>query len=162
MEPASHLRQAFRALRRSPGFSLAVVATLAVGIAGNTAVFTLARATVLRPLPYARAGELVLLDAMRTAERSSNSFTLTRYEMLRDHAESFSAVAVATTDTLALAGAGEPQQVTVGRVSGNFFRTLGVVPALGRLFDEADARPESAGVAVLSDGSWRTTFGGDP
>jgi hypothetical protein len=105
MEIAPHLRQAVAALRRSPLSSLAVVFTLAAGIAGNMAVFTLVSATLLRPLPYAHGRDLVLLDAVRVAERTSNSFTLTRYEMLRDQARAFSAVAVATNDTLGLAGA---------------------------------------------------------
>src|SRR5437667_3345419 len=126
MEWTSHLRQACGAVARSPALSLAVVATLAAGIAGNTAVFTLTSATLLRPLPYPRASDLVLLDATRVAERTSNGFTLTRYEMVRDRAGSFSAVAVATSDALNLTGAGEPQQVPVARVSGDFFRTLGI------------------------------------
>src|SRR5262249_1855732 len=132
------------------------------GTRGHPAVFTPVRAAVLPPLPYAHARELVLLDALRLAEHTSNSFTLTRYEMLRDQARSFSAVAVATGDTLSLAGAGEPQQVPVTRVSGDFFRTLGVAPQVGRLFDESDARPESAGVALLSGAFWGGALGGDP
>ncbi|MGE5243032.1 MAG: ABC transporter permease [Betaproteobacteria bacterium] len=161
MEWTSHLRSAARSVLRAPAFSFAVTATLAAGIAGNAAVFTLTDATLLEPLPYEHPNELVLLDAVRKAEGSTNGFTLARYELLRDHARSFAAVAVATSDALNLTGAGAPQQVPVARVSGNFFGTLGIRPQLGRLFDDGDARPESAMVVVLSDRCWRTTFGGD-
>jgi predicted permease len=162
MEWTSHLRHAVRVARRHPAFSLGVALTLAVGIAGNTAVFTLTSAALLHPLPYARPSELVLLDARRTTERSSNGFTLTRYEMVRDHARSFASIAVAATDALNMTGGIPPQQVSVARVSGGFFQTLGLPPRLGRLFDDNDARPESRNVAVLSDRCWRGTFGGDP
>jgi len=161
VEWTSYFTHALRTARRNPGFSLGVTITLAAGIAGNTSMFTLTNAALFRPLPYARPSELVLLDALRTTERSSNGFTLARYEMVRDHARSFSSVAVATSDALNLTGAGQPQQVSVGRVSGNFFRTLGVQPQLGRLFDDSDARPESPTVVVLTDQCWRTTFGAD-
>src|SRR5262249_32238340 len=70
--------------------------------------------------------------------------------------------AVARSVALSLAGGGEPQQVAVARVSGGFFRTLGIAPQAGRLLDDADARPEGAAVAVLADAFWRSAFGADP
>jgi putative ABC transport system permease protein len=161
MDWRSELRQAFRTFRAHAAFSAAVVITLAAGIAGNTAVFTLIDATLLRPLPYAHPETLVLLDAVRQAERTSNGFTLDRYETFRDRSRALAAVAVATTDTLNFSGVGMPEQVSVARVSGNFFQTLGIQPAQGRLFTDSDARPESAAVVVLSDAFWRDPRGGD-
>ena len=157
----AHLAYALRIIRKDPGFYLAVVVTLALGIAANTAVFTLTDALVLRPLPYAHPEQLVLLEVTLKAEGSSSPATLNRYEMLRDHSHALSSVAVATNDSLNLTGAGLPQQVPVARVSGNFFETLGMQPQIGRLFTGADARPESAGVAVLSESCWRTVFNSD-
>lgn len=158
----AHLKYAFRLIRRNPGFSFAVVLTLALGIGGNAAVFTVTNAVLLKPLPYADPDRLVLLDAIHKSQGGSNGFTLNRYEMFRDHSRSLASVAVATSDSLNLTGAGEPQQVPVARASGNFFQTLGVQPQLGRNFSESDSRPEAANVAILSDSTWRTTFVSDP
>ncbi len=95
MDLRSTVRQALRAFRRNPTFTIVIVLTLAIGIGGSSAMFTLADATLLRPLPYPRSGELVVLDAVHRADRASNGFTLARYELLRDQAQSFAAVAVA-------------------------------------------------------------------
>src|SRR5512146_86847 len=122
----AHLAYAFRMIRRDPGFYFAVVLTLALGIAANTSVFTLTDALVLRPLPYAKPDQLVELDVTRKADGSQNGYTLNRYDMVREHSRSLSSIAVATNDSLNLTGAGLPQQVPVGRVSGNFFQTLGM------------------------------------
>ena len=158
----AHIHYAFRMLRKNPGFSATVILTLALGIAANTAVFTVTDAVILRPLPYKQPDRLVLLDATRKAQGTSNGFTLNRYELIRDHARSLSGVAVAANDSLNLSGIGDPQQVPVARSSGNFFNLLGIAPQLGRLFNDADARPEASGVIVLSNHCWRTIFGGDP
>lgn len=152
----------FRLLRKNPGFSAIVIFTLALGIAANTAVFTVTDAVLLRPLSYKQPDRLVLLDATRKAEGTSNGFTLNRYELIRDHVRSLSGVAVATNDSLNLSGIGDPQQVPVARSSGNFFELLGIAPQIGRLFNDADARPEATGVIVLSNHCWRTIFGSDP
>jgi putative ABC transport system permease protein len=156
-----HWKYALRMVERNPGFSFAVVLTLALGIGGNAAVFTVTNAVLLKPLPYTRPNELVLLDVVHKSQGASNGFTLNRYDMLRDHVRSLASVAVATNDSLNLTGAGAPQQVPIARASGNFFETLGISPQLGRLFSESDARPESTGVAVLSDACWRTVFASD-
>lgn len=158
----AHLKYAFRLIRRNPGFSFAVVLTLAIGIGGNAAVFTVTNAVLLKPLPYAQPDQLVLLDAVHKSQGAPNGFTLNRYEMVRDHSRSLSSIAVVTADSLNLTGAGAPQQAPVARASGNFFQTLGIRPEIGRLFSDNDSRPEAAGVAVLSDAFWHRTFGGDP
>src|SRR5690242_4130416 len=152
----------FRMLRRNPGFSATVIFTLALGIAANTAVFTITDAVLLRPFSYKQPDRLVLLDATRKAEGTSNGFTLNRYELIRDHVSSLSGVAVATNDSLNLSGIGDPQQVPVARSSGNFFELLGIAPQVGRVFSDSDARPEASGVIVLSNHCWRTIFGSDP
>ena len=155
------IRYTIRALRKSPSFSLAVIATLAIAIAANVAVFTATSALLLRPLPYEDPHRLVLLDTVRKDDGSSNGFTLNRYELFRDNTRTLSGIAVAATESMNLSGPGDPQQVAVARVSGNFFNVLGVQPELGRAFNEDDAKPGGQPVVIISDSLWRTRFGAD-
>ena len=148
-----------RMLGKNLGFSLAAVLTLALGIGANTAIFTVTNALLLRPFPYRDPQQLVGVDAKdKTKDRG---FTLTRYELARDHSQSFQSVAVWATDNLNLTGHGEPLQVPVVRVSPNFFSTLGVQPQLGRSFAEAEGRPDGRPVVMISEFLWRSRFGGD-
>lgn len=158
--PLRDLRFGTRMLVKSPGFTVAAIATLALGIGANTAVFTVTQALLLRPFPYRQPEQLVSL----TAKDASKEFggTLLRYEMLRDHAQSFSSVAAWANDTLNLSGRGEPMQAAVARVTANFFATLGVQPLLGRVFSEEEGKPEGKPVILISDALWRSHFGADP
>jgi putative ABC transport system permease protein len=155
-----NVRFAVRMLVKSPGFTGAAVATLALGIAANTAVFTVTSALLLRPFPYRDPRQLVSI----TAKDKSKEFegTLLRYELLRDVNQAFQSVAVWTNDNLNLTGNGEPAQVPVTRVSPNFFSTLGVQPRLGRGFMDEEGRPEGEPVVILSDAMWRSRFHADP
>ena len=159
------LRFALRMLRKNLGFTLAAVMTLALGIGGNTAIFTVTNALLLRPLPFPNPLQLVLISVKRregAKETAGGPSTLARFEDLRDHSQSFSAVAAATNDSLNLTGHGEPEQVPVARVSPNFFDVLGIRTQLGRLFTADEGRPEGKPVVVLSNSLWHTRFGGDP
>ncbi len=149
-----------RMLFKSPAFTLAAVVTLALGIGANTAIFTVTDALLLRPFPYRAPERLVSL----TAKDQEKDFggTLARYELLRDRSRSFESVAAFTTDNANLTGRGEPLQVPIGRVSANFFPTLGVLPRLGRNFIDEEGRPDGKPVAILSDSIWRTRFSADP
>ena len=155
-----NLRFAARMLAKNPGFTLATVITLALGIGANTAIFTVTSALLLRPFPYRDPEQLVSLTAMdKTGERPGN---LLRYELLRDFNRSFQSIAVWTNDNLNLTGSGEPVQVPIARVSPSFFSTLGVQTELGRIFTEDEGRPEGKPVVVLSDSMWRSHFRADP
>jgi len=147
-----NLRFAFRVLGKNPGFTLAAIITLAVGIGANTAIFTVTSALLLRPFPYREPDQLV----------SVKGSTLQRYELVRDFDRSFESAAVWANDNLNLTGSGEPLQVPVARVSPSFFSMLGVQPELGRLFTEDEGRPEGKPVIVLGDSIWRSRFNGDP
>jgi len=109
------VRFAARMLRKNPGFALAAVITLALGIGGNTAVFTVTSAVLLRALPYREPQKLVLVGVQRknSSEESAGSFSLGRYEQIRDHNRSFSDMGAATNDTANLTGHGEPLQVVL-------------------------------------------------
>lgn len=154
------LRFGTRMLRRNPGFTLAAIITLALGIGANTAIFTVTNALLLRPFPYHEPQQLVSVDA-RSADTNFGA-TLLRYELVRDHNQSFAAMGVYTNDNFNLTGRGEPLQVAVARVSANFFSILGVQPQLGRNFTEEEGRPEGKPVVMISDALWRSRFGGDP
>lgn len=156
------LRFALRMLRRNRLFSAAAILTLAIGIGGNAAVFTVTSSVLLKPLPYANPANLVLIDMVRQPEGSSNGFTLNRFDLYRERTKSLAGIAVVTSDSMNLTGIGLPQQVKVGRVSDNFFHLLGVNAQLGRMFGTGDSNPESARTVIISDAVWHTTFGGDP
>ncbi len=153
------LRFGARMLRKNPGFALAAMVTLALGIGANTAIFTITSALLLRPFPYQKPQQLASIDSrMGGADRG---MTLLRYEMVRDRNQSFSGVAVYTNDNFNLTGRGEPLQVPIARVSANFFSLLGVQPQLGRTFTEDEGRPEGKYVVMISDALWHSRFGGD-
>src|SRR5579864_49213 len=157
------VRYGGRMLRRNPGFSIAAIVTLALGIGANTAIFTIINALVLRPLPFHNPQEVVGLELQRTGTRSdANEISLNRYEQIRDRNQSFAGVAVAAQDSLNFTGHGDPVQVPVARVSPNFFTVLGINPELGRTFSDQEGRPEGKPVVMISDSLWHTRFGGEP
>ena len=155
-----NLRFAFRLLSKNPGFTLATIFTLALGIGANTAIFTVTSALLLRPFPYREPDQLV---TVRVSDQSKERpTTLLRYELVRDNNRSFQSVAAWTTDNLNLTGNGEPLQVPVARVSPSFFSMLGLHPQLGRIFTEDEGRPEGKPVVMLSNAMWRGRFRSDP
>src|SRR5215472_531786 len=158
--PLRDLRYALRLLSKNPGFTLATIFTLALGIGANTAIFTVTSALLLRPFPYVEPDQLVALHV--TDQSKERPTTLLRYELVRDNNRSFESVAAWTTDNLNLTGNGEPLQVPVARVSPSFFAMLGVRPRLGRIFTEDEGRPEGKPVVMLSNAIWRGRFRSDP
>jgi predicted permease len=154
------VRYAARRLRRSPVFSLAVIATLALTIGATTAVFTVVDAVLLRALPYRDPGRLVLVEE-GFPKMPFGSFSPPDYLAFEARAGSFESIAAYRNREYELSGVEPPQRVTVTRASATLFETLGVRPALGRPFTREE---DEAGqpVAVLSDALWERTFGRDP
>ena len=155
-----NLRFALRLLSKNPGFTLATIFTLALGIGANTAIFTVTSALLLRPFPYREPDQLVTVRV--SDQGKERPTTLLRYELVRDNNRSFQSVAAWTTDNLNLTGNGEPLQVPVARVSPSFFSMLGLHPQLGRIFTEDEGRPEGKPVVMLSNAMWRGRFRSDP
>ncbi|MGA8273461.1 MAG: ABC transporter permease [Candidatus Sulfotelmatobacter sp.] len=154
-----NLRFGARLLSKSPGFVVATILTLALGIGANTAIFTVTSALLLRPFPYLEPQQLVSVTSRdQTSDREG---TLLRYELVRDLNQSFQSIAVWANDNLNLTGNGEPLQIPVARVSPSFFSALGVRPELGRMFTDEEGRPEGKPVVMLSDAMWRSRFRGD-
>ncbi|HEX5434816.1 MAG TPA: ABC transporter permease [Candidatus Angelobacter sp.] len=159
------LRFGARTLLKNPGFTVAAVLTLALGIGANTAIFTVTSSVLIKPLPYRNPGRLVFLATQRRGNRGGEAqggFSLNRYDMLRSRSRSFSGIGVFATDSFNLTGRGEPEQVPIARVSPSFFSVLGVKPQLGRAFTEDEGRPEGKYVVMISDALWRSRFGADP
>jgi predicted permease len=152
-----------RMLEKNPGFAMLAVLTLAIGIAANTAIFGLANAAFLRPLPYPNAERLAFLwqNNQRTGE-TAGLVSYPNYADWRSESRSFADMAFFMSGKSILSGAGDPERTPVALVSTNFFSVLGVNPALGRSFSPDEQTPGHANVSVISYHLWRTRFGGDP
>ena len=146
-------------LRKNPGFALAAILTLALGIGSNTAIFTITSAVLLRSLPYQDPQKLVVADPHRK-DGHLYGFTLNRFDLVRERNRSFSAIGVVASDTFNLTGRGEPQQIVGARVSPGFFEMLGITPQFGRFFLPDEGQPGGKYVTVISDSLWHSRFGG--
>jgi len=161
------VRFTVRAALRSPGFAAVVVGTFALAVGANSAIFTVVDTTLLRPLPFADENELVRLVHVRErpdGTSSEVSFSRRDLHAVREQAES---IAAATAQVyqgpgLSTVEGGLERVVSIG-VSGSWFRTLGLRPALGRVWDEVEeAAGRDSRVVVLSDSLWQRRFAGDP
>ena len=159
------LAHAVRRLARRPAFALVATATLAVGIGGGTALFSVANAVMLRPLPYARPERLVLLW-QKDLERGQPFVEMSYPTFLDWRAANpvFEELAglPSTNQSWTLSGRGEPVELTGRLVSWSFFRVLGVPAALGRTLLPEDDRRGATRVVVLGHDLWRDRFGADP
>lgn len=158
------LRSALRTLRRSPGFAVVSVVTLALGIGSSTAVFTVLHGVVLAPLPYPDADRLVRLSNVVPGVAPDEEWQLStaQYFFLRAEAKTLDEVGVFQRGNASLAGEDETLRARLGMVDGGTLRLLGARSGAGRLFDEADLALDGPPVAVLDHGFWERAFGGDP
>lgn len=157
------VRHALRALLRRPGFSLAAALTLALGIGANVAIFAVVNAVLIRPLPYPNSEQLVVLrhhaPGLNLPELENSPGTIRLY---RNHARSFSSLAVVSRRDRNLLGGDRPARVQVVEVSPELFDVLRVQPAQGRRFLPGDAEPGAPRVAVLTHAAWSSRFGRAP
>jgi len=164
----SDIRYAARMLRANPGFTLVAILSLALGIGANTAIFQLIEAVRLRSLPVPRAEELTEVriaggnGGWGVSEDGNSQLTFPIWEQIRDQQRAFSGV-FAWGTTPFLVGSGPDARLVAGLwMSGEAFTTLGVTPAVGRLFGPADDQRGCSPTVVLSYAFWRARFGGDP
>ena len=157
------LRVGMRMLRRSPAFTIVAVLTLAIGIGANTAIFSVLRSVLLRPLPYPNAEQLVQVWADHRALGRAEPEWLTPPDFidLRDGNKTFSAMAAYQGWGPDITGNGDPESLNGMLVSGNYFSMLGASPQVGRLLSMADDDATAPPVVVLSDALWRRRFGSD-
>ena len=158
------VRFALRTLRRTPGFTAVAVLTIALGIGATTAIFSVVNATLLHPLPYPRAEQLVRIedDLEGVGARNVGMSTPEWHDLQR--AGVFQHVSPTWFDDNNLTGGGSSraQRVALSIVATNYFTMLGIKPQLGAAFDPSDATPGFNGQAVISDGLWARAFGHDP
>src|ERR1700723_1029521 len=155
------LKYAARVLLKSPGFVAIAVLTLALGIGANTALFSVVNGVLLRPLPFSRPSELVVLSE-KSANFESSSISYPNFLDWQRSNSSFTSIAAYRSDDFSITGSGEAERVRVGWVSADFFQVLGVNPARGRLFTADDDRLGSAPVALITAGLWQRKFGSAP
>jgi putative ABC transport system permease protein len=158
------LRYATRLLVKSPSFTVVALATLALGIAANAAIFSIVNALLLRPLPYAEPGRLVMLwqDLRARGGPEDEWLAPAHFFDWRGRATSLESSAIFRGSSPSLTGAGEPEQLRGWAVSADFFRMLGVAPALGRDFRAEDDLANAPPTAILTHGLWVRRFGSEP
>jgi putative ABC transport system permease protein len=159
--PGRDLRQALRRLHQQPGRSLVVVVTLAVGIGGTTAMFSLVDAMLLSPAPWDTSGRLAWVVGAAGPSLSPRRTPYDDYLEFRDRASSFRGLAAEDGTAMAV-GTSDPQRVLGGLVSGNYFEVLGIGAFLGRMIGPADDAAPGAPVVVLSHALWTDHFGASP
>jgi hypothetical protein len=157
------IRLALRTLPRMPGFSLAFILTLGLGIGANTAIFSVINGVLLRPLPYPDADRIVHLRQPQVAAGvEDTSFSFAEVADYRSQATTIDQFIEFGDWTFNVLGRGEPHRATGGLVTPNFFQLLGIRPHLGRLLLPSDGGKTAQPVAVLTYGYWQRVFGSDP
>ena len=156
------IRYALRALRHSPGFTTIVVLTLALGIGANTAIFSVVRGVLLKPLPHRDGDRLVYLRQSSDGPGGANlSFSVPEVRDFRNGAPSLGGIAEFSEWNLVLQEEEGALRISVGLVTGNYFDVMGLSPILGRLTQPSDDGPGAAPVMVLTHDYWMRRFGGD-
>lgn len=158
---AGDLRYGLRTLRKTPGFTIVALATLALGIGANTAIFSFVDGVLLKPLPYADANRIVrVLEKPPLGER--NGISTLNFLDWRNQNTVFEHMAAVNGGEETLTGLGEPVQLRTGHVSAPYFDIFGERAALGRTFAADEDQPGKGHVVVLSHAIWESKFGGDP
>ena len=161
---SQELRHAARRLLRSPGFTLTAVATLALAIAANAAIFAVVERVVLNPLPYPQSDQLIELDHGSVGLRVGAGLGTTAglYFHYLERSRTIADAALYRTDGRTLSGEGEPERIRLARVTTGLASVLRVSPAVGRWFIEEEGAPGAAPAAVLSHNLWTRRYGADP
>jgi putative ABC transport system permease protein len=157
------IRYGIRGLLKRPGFTVIALITLALGIGANTAIFSVVNAVLLRPLPYQKPEELVIVwEDATIVGFPQNTPAPANYVDWKNQNQSFADMAASYETSFNLTGDGEPERVSSYAVTANFFPLLGVQPLLGRGFLNEEDRPGGNKVVMLSYSLWRSRYGGEP
>ncbi len=161
------LKFVMRRLRKSPGFTITVLLTLAIGIGANTAVFSVVNSVLLKPLAYPESDRLVAVWLNTSGAVGPSSFSSglplssSMYFTFAEHNRTFQSFGVWITRNANITGIAEPEEVHTAAISGGVLETLGVPAAVGRWFSQADQDPHGRKTVMLSYGYWQRRFGGD-
>ena len=150
-----------RTLRKSPGFAIVAVLTLAIGIGANTAIFSFVNGVLLKPLPYGEPERIVRVLEKPPGGGRNGISTLNYLDWEKDNTV-FEYMAAQTGGSVTLTGINEPAQLRGSRVSPHYFDIFGIKAALGRTFAADENQSGKDGVAVLSHALWDSQFGADP
>ena len=156
------VRYAFRSLARSPGFTATVIVTLALGIGANTAIFSALYGVLFRPLPYPHPERMVTLRSTRQGSRGERPVTYPQFQFIKDHGAVFDALGVSTGFGVNLFAGNSAEHLQMLRVSADYFKALGVSPALGRTFSADEDQLSGPNVVILSHEIWQSALGGAP
>ena len=151
---------AWRQCRTKPGFTLAAVLTLGLGIGATTAIFSVVHAVVLKPYAYADPDRVLL--AFSTMRGNRGSFSAGNFDYFRQRLTTVEEFAADTGASMNLADGGDPERIFGGRVTWNYHKLFGIPPAYGRTFHAEEDQPGRNKVVILSDRLWRRRFGADP
>ena len=163
MSLLSDVRFALRSLGRVKGLTITVVATLALGIGANAAIFSVVRGVLLRPLVNRDESRLIYIrQSAQGAGDDNTAFSVPEIQDLRGRARTVSAFGEFSTIGFTMVGLGEPRVVRAGVVDGSYFDVMGLRPVLGRLLGPGDDGPKAEGAAVLTYRFWTATLGSDP
>jgi putative ABC transport system permease protein len=156
------LRYGARMLKKAPNYTLIAVITLSLGIGANTAIFTIVNAVLLRPLPYPESEKLMQIGRAFAGSDDAGSLNEPKFVFLRENCQSFEAITGTQGGTeLYLSDENQADYVGHLRVTADFFRVLGVAPAIGRGFTSEEDSPSGERVAILGAELWRRRFGAD-
>ena len=157
------IRYGLRSLLKRPGFTAIALLALALGIGANTAIFSLVNAVILQPLPYRDPDRLISVFGSRNRSTQA-SVGPTEYLDYRSQNQTFEQFAASVSAMLPmnLTGTGEPERLSASAITGNYFDTFGVRPAIGRGFSLENEKTGQDHVTVLSHAFWQTRFAGDP
>jgi putative ABC transport system permease protein len=162
-ELVQDVKYGLRGLVKNPGYAALAVVTLGLGIGANTAIFSVINGVLLKPLPYEHGDRLVVVrQSAPLSGQNTVGVAIAEYFDYREQAAVFDGLVEYHQMNFDLLNRGEPDRVSTGVVSHNFFDLLGIQPVLGRTFVESDDQPGAEAVLVLSHTYWRTRFGGDP
>ncbi|HJQ32686.1 MAG TPA: ABC transporter permease [Pyrinomonadaceae bacterium] len=157
------VRYAVRVLARQPGFTLVAVLALALGVGANTAIFSVVKAVLLKPLPYPESDRLVWLREINPANNILDEpASAPNFNDWRTDARTLDGVGAYAETAMTLTGEGEPERIPTAATSANFFRVLGVAPVLGRDFLPEEETQGKSRVVVISYGLWQRRFGANP
>src|SRR5690348_13633921 len=157
------MRYGLRVLRKSPGFTIVAVLSLALGVGANTAIFGIVNAVLLRSLPFSHPGRLVKIGARNRGVGARDiGLSVPEFDDLRTRAGVFDQVTATQGGPTNLTGGERPQRFELLEVSPNYFSMLGISARIGRVFGPGDDVPGFAEAAIISDGLWAREFGRDP
>src|SRR5215470_11261804 len=155
------LRYAVRTLIKSWAVTVIAVATLALGIGANTAIFSVVNSVLLRPLRFQQSDRLVSLGERLPGFTTTLPMNAPDYRAFSERQRAFQALGIYSNKHFDLSGSGEPERIEGARVSASVFPLLGVSPLLGRTYSEEEDTPGHA-LVVMSYGLWERRYGGDP